>query len=484
MKYEEYVQFDATGLADLVRKKDVSPSELLETAIARTEQINPALNAVVLKHYELARTAVAKATPAGPLGGVPFLLKDLFIDLEGTTTTSGCVFLKDSQAKADSTVATRYKQAGLVIFGKTHSPELGGGPTTESRLWGITRNPWDLNLTPGGSSGGSAAAIAAGIVPAANGSDAGGSIRIPASLTGLFGHKPTRGLVPLGPARFDGGGGIATLHALTRSVRDSALLLDVVAGPEPGALYAGPVPASSFVGEAAKDPTRLRIALSMRSTSGGETDKECADAARDAAAKCEALGHSVTEADPEIDIELYLEARRVLRGATLAGAVRGIERGLGRKATEGDFEALTFKVAIDGLAIRGDEVLAAREAMFTLHKRIAAFMSNYDVILSPTLQTLGPRPGTIDMQQTSEESQAEVSRYVAFSMIYNLTGQPSMSVPLYWDVNGMPVGAQFTGRFGADALLLSLAGQLERAYPWFHRLPPSPFRGHSSKEGA
>ena len=202
LKFEEYAACDATRLAELVARREVTPAELLETAIARTEEVNPELNAVVLKHYDLARERVRDGRLQGPLAGVPFLLKDLFMDLAGTTTSSGCRFLKDTVARADSTVVDRYKNAGLVIFGKTHSPEFGGSPTTESSLWGVTRNPWNLSVTPGGSSGG-AAAVAAGIVPAANGSDAGGSIRMPASVTGLFGLKPTRGRVPLGPSRFD-----------------------------------------------------------------------------------------------------------------------------------------------------------------------------------------------------------------------------------------------------------------------------------------
>ena len=412
----------------------------------------------------------------GPLAGVPFLLKDLFMDLAGTTTSSGCRFLKDTVARADSTVVSRYKKAGLVIFGKTHSPEFGSSPTTESSLWGVTRNPWNLNVTPSGSSGGSAAAVAAGIIPAANGSDAGGSIRTPASVTGLFGLKPTRGRVPLGPSRFDGGGGLATLHAITRSVRDSAALLDAAAGPEPGALYASPVSTRPFVDAVREDPRALRIALNFASTSGGTTDADCVAAANVAARHCEALGHIVEEAAPALDIELYMNARRVMWAAVSTGAVRGLQYALGRQASEADFEPATWNLYLQGQRIRGDEVLAAREAMFTLHRQMASFMERYDVVLSPSLQRLGPRPGMIDAQQTSEAAAAEVSRFAAFSMIYNFTGQPSMSVPLFWTADELPVGAQFTGRFGDEDLLFSLAGQLERAQPWFARTPPQPFR--------
>jgi Asp-tRNA(Asn)/Glu-tRNA(Gln) amidotransferase A subunit family amidase len=477
MTYDDYIAHDALGLAALVRDKEVSAAELLEIAIARTEDVNPQLNAVVLKHYDLARAQVAAGLPDGPFTGVPFLVKDLFVDVAGTTTTSGSCFLKDSVAKVDSTVAARYKRAGLVIYGKTHSPELGGGPTTESSLFGVTRNPWDLSVTPGGSSGGSAAAVAAGMTPIANGSDAGGSIRMPAALCGLFGMKPTRGRVPLGPARFDGGGGVATVHALTRSVRDSAALLDVSSGPEPGAIYASAAQRRPFQHAVDEAPPKLRIALNMAGISHGGTDSVCIDAARDAARKCEALGHIVTEASPDLDVELFMRARDKLWAATICSAVLGLQRAYGRAAKPEDFEPWTWKQYEAGLQVRGDEVLMAREAMFTLHKQFASFMQNYDVVLSPALQTLGPTPGTISTRQTSDEAIRQVSRYVAFSFIFNFTGQPSMAVPLYWSPDtGMPVGVQFSGRFGDEDLLFRLAGQLERAYPWFDKLPPQPFR--------
>jgi amidase len=381
LNYAEYVQHDATSLAALVRARQVSADELLDVAIARSAQVNPQLNAVVLSHHEEARQAIRDGLPQGAFTGVPFLIKDLFIELKGTVTTNGSAFLSHHVSPADSTIAARYREAGLVMFGKTHSPELGGGPTTETRLFGVTRNPWDLSVTPGGSSGGSAAAIAAGIVPAANASDAGGSIRIPASLTGLFGLKPTRGRVPLGPARFDGGGGIATLHAITRSVRDSAALLDAVSGPESGATYGGPARADCL-GAVARAPGRLRIALNLASPSGGETAAECLAAAHAAARMCEVLGHEVVLADPKIDVEVFARARQILLASTMAGAVLGLQRTFGRQAVPDEFEPLTWKLLEQGQAIRGYEVLWAREAMFALHKQIAGFMASHDIVLS------------------------------------------------------------------------------------------------------
>lgn len=478
MKYEEYVKHDALSLADLVRRREVSALELLETAISRADAVNPQLNAIVLKHHDKAREAIQQGLPEGPFTGVPFLVKDLFIEMQGTVTTNGSVFLKDHVASADSTIATRYREAGLVTFGKTHSPEMGGAPSAETRLWGNTLNPWNLALSPGGSSGGSAVAIAAGIVPAANSTDAGGSIRIPASLTGLFGLKPTRGRVPLGPSRNEGGGGIATLHAITRSVRDSAALLDAVSGAEPGALYGAPSPINALAATA-RDPGKLRIAVSMKGTSDGVLADACRFATEDAAKKCEALGHEVEYADAALDLEPYQRARNVLLASTMTGAITGLQRLLGRQAGQDDFEPTTWKLYEQGLKVQGHEVLWAREIMFALHKQTTRFMQRYDVVLSPSMRASAPPVGSVNSLDVSVEAAERMEHYIAYTLLYNMTGQPSMSVPLYWAADGMPMGVLFTGRFGAEETLLSLAAQLENAHPWFHRLPPEPYVGRS-----
>jgi amidase len=470
--FADYIDHDALGLAALVRNGDTTAFELLEIALDRIDAVNPAIKAVVDIFADRARAQIAQGLPEGPLAGVPFLLKDLFIDLAGVTTTSGAVFLKDTVAKRNSTVAERYSNAGLVIFGKTHSCEFGGAPTTESQLYGITRNPWNLDYSAGGSSGGASAAIAAGILPAANGSDAGGSIRSPAATCGLFGLKPTRGLVPLGPARFDGGGGIATVHALTRSVRDSAALLDAVAGPEPGACYASPVCARPFLDEVQQDPPRLRIALMPQSPFGDEVAPDCLAAVTDAAALCAALGHGVEDATPAIDAELYLWTRRVLKGAAAVTGIHAAERGLGRKAADSDFEPATWEAYRYGLTVTAEDVMRAREAMFVLHQQVAQFMTNYDMILSPTT-ALGPfMVGALGPEHTDDIAGSLRRRASSFTALANMTGQPAMSVPLFWNDAGMPVGVQFWGRFAEEAILFQLAGQLERARPWFKRLPP------------
>jgi len=471
LNFAEYLNYDALGLAGLVRSGETSADELLDIALDRIDAVNPAINAVVDVFADKARARIAQGLPDGPFTGVPFLLKDLFIDLAGTTTTSGAVFLKETVAKRDSTVADRYRNAGLVIFGKTHSCEFGGSPTTESQLYGVTRNPWDLKFSAGGSSGGSSAAIAAGILPAANGSDAGGSIRSPAAACGLFGLKPTRGRAPLGPARFDGGGGIATVHALTRSVRDSAALLDAVAGPESGASYASPVQSRPFLDEVHQEPQRLRIAVMPQSLLGDEVAPDCLAAVADAAALCGSLGHIVEQAAPAVDAELYLWTRQVMKGAAAATGIHAAERGLGRKASDKDFERATWEAYRYGLTVTGEDVMRAREAMFALHQQVAQFMTTYDMVLSPTT-ALGPfMVGTLGPEYTDDIAGTLRRRVSAFTALANMTGQPAMSVPLFWNAAEMPVGVQFWGRFAEEATLFQLAGQLERARPWFKRLP-------------
>lgn len=471
LSFSEYRSRDALGLAELVRKGETTADELLDIAVARTNAVNPAINAVVDMFVDRARDEIKHGLPDGPFTGVPFLLKDLFIDLTGTKSTSGAVFFKDTVAKRDSTIAERYRNAGLVMFGKAHSCEFGAVPTTESRLYGVTRNPWNTDYSAGGSSGGSSAAVAAGIIPAANGSDAGGSIRTPAATCGLFGLEPTRGRAPLGPARFDGGGGIATVHALTRSVRDSAALLDAVAGPELGAPYASPVQLRPYLEDVKHDPRKLRIAVMTQALTGETVTDDVRASVADAAKLCEALGHIVESAAPVIDVELFLQTRKVLKGAAAVTGVHGSQRALGRKATEDDFEANTWESYRQGLSLSAEDVMRAREAMFMLHRQVAEFMTTYDVILTPATAAGPFKVGTIGPEHVGPDADAARRRFACFTAIANLTGQPAMCVPLFWNDAGMPIGVQFWGRFAEEDTLFQLAGQLERARPWFDRLP-------------
>ncbi len=470
---QSYVTHDAMGLADLVRRREVSAEELLNTALARMHAVNDDINAVVHVCEDSARAQLSQGLPKGPLSGVPFLLKDLFIDLKGTTTTSGSRFLKDVVARHDSFIAERYRQAGLVMFGKTHSSEFGSSGTSETQLFGATRNPWDLRYSAGGSSGGSAAAIAAGMTPIANASDAAGSIRMPAGYCGLFGLKPTRGRVPLGPTRFEGAGGLATVHAITRSVRDSAALLDAVGGPAPGDLSGSPAKLRPYLEEVSEDPPPLRIAVLQHSFNGAEPSAECVAALDDAVRLCADLGHHLEPDQPAIDGYGFERALGVIFDASAAAGIHNLERIFGRKAHADDFERNNWAAAARGSKLSAEDYLAAREVMYQVHRQVAEFMEGYDLVLSPTVALDRFKIGTLCASLPEAEIEADARKLIAYTAINNMTGQPAMSVPLYWTSDNFPVGLMFSARFADEATLFRLAGQLERARPWMHKLPVS-----------
>ena len=468
--YDAYDALDATAMAQKVASGELGAAELLEQALERADRLNPALNAIVLDHRDRAREA-ARGGPQGPLAGVPFLLKDLGIQMAGTVTTEGSRFFADAVAQEDSFVVERYRKAGLVIFGKTASPEFGRGPVTESLLFGDCRNPWDLTRTPGGSSGGAAAAVAAGIVPAAQGSDGGGSLRIPASACGLFGFKPSRFRVPLGPGKGDGGG-MSTIHAISRSVRDSALLLDIAQGPEPGGYAALGAPERPFAEEAACEPGQLRIGLVSRALFDYPVDPACRAAVEGAARLCESLGHAVEAVDLPVDGARMMTAGGLVFAAGAALAVRRREEALGRPAGEGDLEPRTLAAIAEFRRASAEALAEARAHQVRVHRAMADLMERFDVLLSPTM-AVPPGPiGSLGPEVDEEAFNALATGYGVFTMLYNFTGQPAMSVPLHWTDEGLPIGVQFAGRFGEEALLFRLAGQLERAAPWFGRRPP------------
>lgn len=471
LSYEEYVKYDAMGLAELVARGEVSPAELLATAIARAEQVNPIINAINLPHYDFARKSIAQGLPKGPLHGVPWLLKDLYMQLQGTRTTNGSVFFKDNVAQHNSTLVDRYRQAGLVIFGKTHSPEFGGTATTESRLWGDSRNPWNLEHTTGGSSGGSAAAVAAGILPAANASDGGGSIRIPASCCGLFGMKPTRARVPMGPDKFEGSNGQSVLHAVTRSVRDSALILDLTRGPEPGMPYHAPAVERPYMEEVSREPGKLRIALMPNPVLPLPVHEECLKAVNNAAALCEKLGHDVEEAGVQIPVEEYFNAVGVISSVGTLNRVLAREKALGRKVTEADLEPLIFQRMEQGRSVTGLQYAQARDTYHKVGAILGRFHQQYDVILNPTMANPPLKIGAMSLAQDYDSYARSVIGASVFTQLFNVTGQPSMSVPLHWSADGLPVGVMFTARFGDEGTLFRLASQLEQASPWFDRMP-------------
>jgi amidase len=471
MAFSEYGDYDAMGLADLVRKKQVSAGELLDEAIARTARVDPQINAVVVKHYDHARRQIDNGLPDGPFTGVPFLLKDLDT-LAGTRTTSGASVYKDNVVGQTSTLVQRFLNTGVAIFGKTATPEFGLMPTTESRLFGPTRNPWNLAHSSGGSSGGAGAAVAARILPVAHASDGGGSIRIPASASGVFGLKPTRARNPLGPDRGEGWGGFSCGHVVSISVRDSAAMLDAVHGPETSSPYVAPPPERPFIQEAGRDPGRLRIAFTDKSPYGDAIDPEIAAAVRDVASMLAGLGHDVEERAPVLAADPAVVMATIV-AANTALTVRLAEQRFGRAMTENDFEILTLASAHNAQKASATDYVAAQLAAFQISRGLATFFESCDVFLSPTLCLPPLRIGELNTMSKNLSLIAPIlRRYIPGTAMFNMSGQPAMSVPLAWNTAGLPLGMMFAARFGDEATLFRLAGQLEKERPWKHKLPP------------
>ena len=464
---------DALGLAALVKAGEISASELLEAAIARAESADAKFSFMAQRHYDRARAKVAAGLPDGPFTGVPWLLKDLNTYLEGTVTANGSRLYRDAVAPVTSELVRRIEAAGFVVFGKTASPEFGQTATTENKLSGQTRNPWDPSRIAGGSSGGASAAVAAGVIPAAHATDGGGSIRIPASCCGLFGLKPSRGRVPMGPLRTEGWGGLSVHHAVSWTVRDSAAILDCTHGQEPGARYVAPSPAAPFLDAVGRDPRPLRIALMTRPPSGAPVDRQCLEATLAAAKLCESLGHHVEEAAPVIDAAGVGNAAFQVMSSSIAADVEDRAAASGQAIGPDALEPITLAAVAFGRSVSGMGVARANATFQTAALAMSRFLDQYDVILSPTL-TAPPLPlGIINLDPGVEfmEWGARVGPFVAFTQLANVTGQPAMSVPLAMSDDGLPIGVMFAGRYGEEALLYALAGQLERAAPWIGRKP-------------
>ncbi len=464
---------DAIAQAELVRKRKVQSIELVEEVIGRIERLNPTLNAVVTPMYEYSRKAAAGIVPDGPFAGVPFLLKDFLAEFAGVRFTEGTAFLRDYVSREDSELVKRYKRSGLIIVAKTNTPELAVGATTEPKLFGPTHNPWATDRTPGGSSGGAAAAVAARIVPMAHGNDAGGSIRIPASCCGVFGLKPTRARNPLGPYYGDIFTGLVSEHALTLSVRDSAALLDATSGPEPGDPYWAPPASRPFIQEVGAQPGRLRIAFSTRAPLGTDLHPDCVTAVQKAAALCAELGHEVTEASPGFNAELLWQSFTTILASGFAWALEDWARRTGRTPTPDFFEPFVWAFTRRGCQTSAPDYLLALQDLQKLTREIARFFVDHDIWLTPTL---GEPPVPLGTFKYSNGDPMALRRRLAvfspFTYIGNATGQPAMSVPLYWNAEGLPVGSHFVGRFGDEATLFRLAAQLEEARPWAKRRPP------------
>ena len=472
MSFKEYDNYDALGLAELVKNKEVSAEELLDEAIERNEKINNQTNAVVLKHYDEAKEMIKKGLPKGPFTGVPYLLKDLHVLLTGTKTTYGSKFFEDYVADHNSTLVDRYLDAGLVIFGKTNSPEFGLTVTTEPELYGPTRNPWNLDHSAGGSSGGAASAVASGVLPMANASDGGGSIRIPASCCGLLGLKPTRARTPMGPDRGEGWAGQSISHCVSKTVRDSAALLDATSGFSPGDPYAPTEPSGSFLSANGKDPGKLKIALNLP-TDAIKIDDDVVASIENTAKLCEGLGHHVERASPEPHLEALSEAIGIIISANVALTLQQRADALGTEVTPDVVENITFRMFENGKEFSADQYAKATLINHQAGRVLGDFMENYDLILSPVLTKPPVKIGEIDMSSNDVRTYIErLSSYSCFTGLYNQTGQPSISVPLGFSKLDLPIGSMFTSAFGNDELLISIASQLEEAQPWKDKKPP------------
>jgi len=470
--FPEYERHDATGLADLVRQRQISASELLDAAVERVEARNGAVNAVTMKLYDHARAAIARGLPDGPFTGVPFLMKDLSAAIAGVPMTRSSRFFADAPAPtADSEHVARLKRAGLVIFGRTNTCELGLSLTCEPQMHGPTRNPWDLSRISGGSSGGAAAAVGARMLPMAHATDGFGSIRAPAACCGLVGLKPTRGRNTMAPGLGEGLGGCAIEHAVSLSVRDSARLLDATAGPGPGDPYVAPPPARPFANEIGADPGALRIAFTSLAPNGAKVEADSVRVLAETAKLCTDLGHRVGEADPAIE-----RAAVVPTFLTLAAANTVVNLAShptkGRLPQAGEVETVTWATAKLGEKIDGAGYVRATQAAHRLGRQMAAFHADWDVLLTPGLATLPVKLGWIDMMMGDvDEYWRRVFAFSPFTVWFNLTGQPAMMLPIGRSADGLPIAVQLVARYGDEATLFRLAAQLEAARPWFDRKP-------------
>ncbi|MDP9462980.1 MAG: amidase [Actinomycetota bacterium] len=470
---EETRWMDAVDQATLVRRGEVSATELLDAAIARIESLDPDLNAVILRWFEDARSATT-GLPDGPFHGVPFLLKDLWAHCAGQHLTNGCRALKESMpvSSTDTTLVARFRRAGLNIAGRTNSPEFGSLPTTEPLAWGPTRNPWNLDHSPGGSSGGSAAAVAAGMVPIAHASDGGGSIRIPASCCGLVGLKPSQGRITLGPFRDESNLGVEL--CVSRTVRDTAALLDAVHGPGVGDTVIAPQPQRPYLAEIGADPGRMRIGLLDAHPSGGALHDECRDAVRAAASLLESLGHHVEHGFPAALADRDFGRRfAALWSTNLGVSVHRVEAQLGRPMTDDDVEPVNRAQVAFARNVNGVDYALALAAMVEFRRAVQQWWAEgWDLLLTPTLAEPPATLGTFaNDPATPMAPMARAAAYVPFTPPFNSSGQPAISLPLHRSSSGLPIGVQLVAAYGREDVLIRVASQLEAAQPWVHRRP-------------
>ncbi len=469
---------DGIALNTLVQKGEISARELYESTRGKVEAVNSEINAVV-EHLDavaeqcLNNFDAASLNKDSPLAGLPIFLKALFSACEGAPLTAASKTTQGLVAPFDSALTARLKKAGGIICGMTNSPEFGINTSTESQYYGPARNPWDLELSTGGSSGGAAAAVAAGIVPFAHATDGGGSIRIPAACCGLVGLKPSRGRVSFGPAAGDGWAGMAYANCVSRTVRDSAAFLDVIAGAEPGDPYTAPPNERSFLEEVALDPEKLRIGLCLQSFNGEEVDPQCLDAVTKAATLCEALGHDIIEIMPAHDVEAFWPTIEPIIATNVAQSLTALGHMRGKEISLDEIERNTAQMWEMGKTISGEDYVARLTQMNVITRQTASLFSQVDLILTPTMAAPEIPLGLLDtMTEDREIFNKAILPTTAFTALFNVTGMPAMSVPLVWLDKETPTGIQFAAPYGEEALLLRLAAQLEAAHPWAHRRPP------------
>jgi amidase len=466
-------ELDAMGQAELVHRKEATALELVDAAIGRIESQNPRLNCMATPMFDEARKVASKKLSPGPLSGAPYLIKDLGQPCEGVRQTDGSKALAGYIADHDGGLVTRLRNAGLVIVGRATAPEFGNHSTTEPEVFGPCHNPWDLGRTAGGSSGGSAAAVAARMVPAASASDGAGSIRIPASCCGLFGLKPTRGRISFGPDAGEVLSGLAVEHAVTRSVRDSAALLDATSGPVAGDPYWPAPPADSYLSQVSWDPAPMRIAWSARAPLGLPVDTECRKAVEATAKRMEALGHHVVEDDPSYDEEVLLDPMVTIWSVGNVTDHDIVASRIGRAPRRDELEITTWELVERGRGVSATQLVRAVDRIHAATRDMAPFFEKYDAWLTPTLSQPPLPLGVLNQSYGSADKWWQFDlAFNPWNSVANLTGNPAMSVPLAWSASGLPIGILFTGRYGDEAGLFRLAGQLERAYGWADRVAP------------
>jgi amidase len=480
---DDLARMDATAMAELVSSGEASPLELVDAAIERVESVNGEINAVIHPLFEEAREAARGDVPDGPFRGVPFVLKDLGAALAGQPLHMGMRLLKEMNFRApvDTTLALRFREAGLITIGKTNTPELGILPTTEPDAYGATKNPWDTSRSPGGSSGGSGAAVASGMVPMAHANDGGGSIRIPASNNGLVGLKPTRQRISEGPLIGDNLSGLTAELVVSRSVRDTARILDAVAGEAPGDPYVAPAPLRPYVEELEDESAGLRIGVMTEPAVEAEVDPACKEAVEVAISHLEGLGHEIVDSSPfagmgdpssaGIDIQDSFLTRWAAGQAAVLGQLSMLA---GREITADDVEPLTWALAEVGRSRDAGRYLRDVSVHHAISRMIAGwYEGGHDLLLTPTMAEIAPKLGTFD--DSGPEPMDAFHRAFpsgAFTALFNVTGQPAISLPLHWTDEGVPVGAQLVAPFGREDLLIRVAAQIERAHPWADRVAP------------